>query len=259
MLTLSAIIVKAIGLVYKIPMLRLLGSEGMGYFNSAYELYALFCTVSTAGLPVAMSVMISSSRNKEKDLTHRIFSIALKLFLILGIVGSVALFAFAHPISAFLKSEKAYYSIIAISPTVFLICLSSAYRGYFQGLGRMAPTAISQVIEALCKLVLGLIFAYIALSAGLETQSVAAFAVLGLVSGTAISALYLFLTKRISCGENEAEISLDKRDKVLPELLRIAIPVTLSSAVINMTKIIDMGTILRRMQSIGYSSVSPHV
>ena len=92
-LSVSAIIVKIIGLVYKIPMLRLLGSEGMGYFNSAYELYALFCTVSTAGLPVAMSVMISRYRGKA-GAEERIFRVSLRLFVLLGIAGMLLMMAF---------------------------------------------------------------------------------------------------------------------------------------------------------------------
>lgn len=254
-LGLSAIIVKIIGLVYKIPMLRLLGSEGMGYFNSAYELYAMLCTVSTAGLPVAMSVMISSSRAKGKDIAESIFKVSVRLFLIVGLVGSVVLFAFADPLSAFLKSEKAVWSIMAISPTVLLICVSSAYRGYFQGMGRMGPTAVSQVIEALLKLVLGLLFATVALDSGLKNETVAAFAVLGLVAGVATSAIYLAFVKGVSARSKALDINeCVHGERILPQLMKIAIPVTLSSTVMSVTKVIDMSAILRRLQSIGYSS-----
>ncbi len=254
-LTLSAVIVKIIGLIYKIPMLRLLGSEGMGYFNSAYEIYALFCTISTAGLPVAMSVLISSSETKKEGMTSRIFKTSFRLFLILGIVGSAIMIAFAYPISAILKSEEAMPSILAISPTVLFICISSAYRGYFQGLEKMLPTAISQIIEALGKLILGLVFAFVALDLGLETPTVAAFAVLGLTVGTAISMLYLALSKVFSHkGDTGPTFAFGDGNKILPSLLKIAVPVTLSSATISLTKLIDMTTILRRLQSIGYSN-----
>ena len=157
-------------------MLKLLGSEGMGYFNSAYEIYTLFCIIATTGLPVAMSVMISS----EKGGAERIFRVAMRLFLLLGVVGSAVMIGFARPFSEFLGSDKTVFCIFAIAPTVFLICLSSAYRGFFQGHGRMVPTAVSQVIEALGKLLLGLLFAFIALRFGYSIDVVAAFAVLGL-------------------------------------------------------------------------------
>ncbi len=252
MLSLSAVIVKIIGLVYKIPMLRLLGSEGMGYFNSAYEIYTLFCTVATTGLPVAMSVMISSCKDTEEG-GKRIFRVALRLFLILGAIGCFVMLAFARPFAAFLGSDRAAKCILAIAPTVFLICVSSAYRGYFQGKGRMAPTAVSQIIEALGKLILGLIFAFVALNLGSTTETVAAMAVMGLTLGTAVSALYLILMKKFG---DKGAISIDvgDRERVLPTLLKTAIPVTLSSSVISITKVIDMSMILRRLQDLGQSS-----
>ena len=249
-LSLSAVIVKIIGLIYKIPMLKLLGSEGMGYFNSAYEIYTLFCIIATTGLPVAMSVMISS----EKGGAERIFRVAMRLFLLLGVVGSAVMIGFARPFSEFLGSDKTVFCIFAIAPTVFLICLSSAYRGFFQGHGRMVPTAVSQVIEALGKLLLGLLFAFIALRFGYSIDVVAAFAVLGLTLGTAVSVLYLMLSKR-SSGE-KATCSLGEEDDrgIAWRLMRTAIPVTLSAAVISLTKVIDMTMILRRLQDLGYES-----
>lgn len=249
-LSLSAIIVKIIGLIYKIPMLRLLGSEGMGYFNSAYELYTLFCTVATTGLPVAMSVMIAREREGG---ARAILRAAMKLFFALGIVGGVIMIAFAKPFALFLGNGGAAYSILAIAPTVLLICLSGAFRGYFQGKSLMAPTAISQVIEALGKLILGLIFAFVALRAGFSVEVVAAFAVLGLTLGTLVSVVYLALVRRLedkAAGEPYGEV----RKGILSELLRTAIPVTLSSAVVSVTKVIDMSMILRRLQDMGQSS-----
>ena len=142
-LTLSTVIVKIIGLIYKIPMLGLLGSEGMGYFNSAYEIYALFCIISTAGLPVAMSVMISGRGERSAE---AIFRVALRMFLLLGVIGCAIMLAFAHPFADFLKNENAALCIFAIAPTVFFVCLASAYRGYFQGRGSMRQTALSQVM-----------------------------------------------------------------------------------------------------------------
>lgn len=276
-LSLSAVIVKIIGLIYKIPMLTLLGSEGMGYFNSAYEIYTLFCVIATAGLPVAMSVMISSARARGEGV-GRIFKVSMSLFLMLGVIGTAIMVAFAMPFSRLIGGERAFWCILSIAPTIFFICLSSVYRGYFQGQGKMLPTAISQVIEAALKLVLGILFAFIALRSGFKTEIVAAFASLGLTLGVAVSALYLAVQKRIGrvqkridtaqrkigrvqkrIGRGEARAadaltSEETNKSVLFSLLRTAIPITLSSAVISLTKIIDMTVILRRLQDTGYSS-----
>ncbi len=254
-LSLSAVIVKIIGLVYKIPMLRLLGSEGIGYFNSAYEIYALLCIISTAGLPVAMSVMISKEREEEGS--EKVFRTSMKLFLALGVLGTALMLVFSYPLARFLGSDKSFYSILAIAPTLFFICVTSAYRGYFQGLGNMMPTAVSQIIEALGKLLLGLLFASVALNAGLSGEKTAAFAVLGLLLGGAISSLYLMTAKRAkgkSVSINAKKVKFDRL--ITKELLSLAIPITLSAAVVSVTKMIDMTTILRRLQGIGYSSES---
>ena len=168
-LSLASVAVKVIGLIYKIPMLRLLGSEGMGYFNSAYELYSLLCVIATSGLPVAMSVMISALPCGDEEGADRIFKVALKLFLGIGVVGTLLLLGFARPFATFLGSESGIYCILAIAPTVLLICISSAYRGYFQGFGQMMPTAISQLLESLGKLVFGLALAFFALFLAVNT------------------------------------------------------------------------------------------
>ena len=253
-LSLSAVIVKVIGLIYKIPMLRLLGSEGMGYFNSAYEVYVLFCSIATTGLPVAMAVMISSKKGNESE-SKRIFRVSLRLFLILGGLGSIIMLAFAKGFASFLGSEMALPCMLAISPAVLLICVSGAYRGYFQGKGRMAPTALSQTIEALGKLILGLAFALLALNVGAETHIVAAMAVVGLTVGTAVSSLFLAVTKRL--GDRKDLLlftSADSAECILPTLLKTAVPVTLSSCIVSLTKVVDMSTILRRLQALGESS-----
>ena len=241
-LSLSAVIVKIIGLIYKIPMLRLLGSEGMGYFNSAYEIYTLFGAVATAGLPVAMSVMISSGRDGE-----RVFKTAIRLFFAVGAVLCGIMLALCRPYSQFIGGG-ALLCLVAISPSVCIICISSAYRGFFQGHGKMAPTALSQVIEAAGKLVLGLTFAYIALISGKNTPAVAAYAALGLTLGSLLSAAYLALARR---RRNIEKNVVSDKESILPQLLRIAIPVSLSAAVVSLTKVIDMTVILRRLQTLG--------
>ena len=255
-LSLSAVIVKIIGLIYKIPMLRLLGSEGMGYFNSAYEIYTLFCTVATTGLPVAMAVMISSSGDRCISKGQKVFSVAVKLFLLLGTLGSLIMVVFAKPFAAFVGGDGTVGCIFAIAPTVFLVCMSSAYKGYFQGLGKMSPTAVSQMIEALGKLALGLLFAFLALNSGANTETVAAFAVFGLTLGNAASLLYLVSARCFGVKEKKAEIDDASDKKLAAELLKTAIPITLSSAVISLTKVIDMTVILKRLQGMGVSSAN---
>ena len=256
-LTLSSLVVKVIGLFYRIPLLNYLGTEGMGYFNTAYELYALFCVISTAGLPVAMSVLIASfeAEGRARD-TGRVFRVALALFAGVGGIGTLLLWGLSAPFAALLGSPLSAACMRAISPTVLLICLSSAFRGYFQGKGQMLPTAISQVMEAAGKLFLGLAFAGLALSRGETLPVAAAYAVLGLTVGTALSVVYLLCHKTLTdrraplppvtpCGDPRP---------ILKPLLATAIPVTVSAGIISLTKCIDLALILRRLQAVGYTA-----
>ena len=166
-LSLSTLIVKVIGLAFKIPMLSLLGMEGMGYFNSAYEIYALLCVASTAGLPVALSILISSARASEDDLKiSEVYRAAVRIFFVLGALGTAIMLILARPLSWWIGNDDAYFCILAIAPALLFICLASAIRGYCQGFENMKPTAISQLIEALSKLVLGVSFAFMGIKRG---------------------------------------------------------------------------------------------
>ena len=258
-LTLSALTVKVIGLFYRIPLLNLLGTEGMGYFNTAYELYALFCVISTAGLPVAMSVLISALE-AEGRVTEgkRVFRVSLGLFAAVGCMGTLLLWGLSSPFASLLGSPLSADCVRAISPTVFFICLSSAFRGYFQGRRQMLPTALSQVMEACGKLFLGLAFAGVALGGGESLPTAAAYAVMGLTVGTALSVLYLYIHKRMS-DRRAVDISAMQEENsssfsVLRRLLAIAVPVTLSAGLISLTKCVDLALILRRLQNVGYTA-----
>ncbi len=256
-LAISTFIVKIIGLFYKIPMMKYLQAEGMGYFNSAYEIYSLFFVIATAGIPVAISIMISENKAQGKlENIKRIYKISLVVLGIIGLFGTLLLALANTQLAKWIRNDLASYSILAISPTLLLICVSSAIRGYFQGNQSMLPTAVSQVIEALGKLVLGLGFAMIALAKGYSLPKVASFATLGLTLSVALSLLFLILYKliyKIRTDSIATNISTDKSNQIVKSLFQIAIPITLSSTILSLTKIIDMTMILGRLNDIGYS------
>lgn len=257
-LALSTFIVKIIGLFYKIPMMAYLGAEGMGYFNSAYEIYSLFFVISTTGIPIAISILVSENKTQRKlENIKKIFRISLITLGLLGLIGTVLMGMFHREFASLINNDAAALCILAISPTVLFICLGSAIRGYFQGNQLMIPTAVSQVIEALGKLLLGLGFAIIAINKGYSMSKVAAFAVLGLTIGVLLSLLYLIMYKlfyRIRHSKDDIiSISIDPSSKILRQLLSIAIPITLSSTILGLNKVIDMTMILRRLNAIGYS------
>lgn len=261
-LTLSTILVKVIGLLYKIPMLHYLGSEGMGYFNAAYEWYGALCVIATSGLPIASSMLIAGGIGQPQKI-RRIERLSMRLFGLLGILGALFLFFGASRIALAIGSLDTRFAIAAVAPTVLFSCLCGAYRGYFQGYQYMVPTAVSQVIEATGKLIFGLIFAHMAKRRGLSSPRVAAWAILGLSLGVALSLLYLAIKRKLyrpKTNAMSAVTSIDCRKQravhpsLLHQLLGIAIPITISSSVMNVTRLFDMAMILRRLQYIGYDT-----
>ena len=158
-LSLATMIVKVIGMFFKIPLNRLIGEANYGYFTTAYDIYTVLLMISTTGLPVAMSRMISEARalNNGKQV-RQIYRVSLMAFLSIGIIGSALMLIIPKQLANMMENPNAMWSIFALGPAVLFVCYISACRGFFQGQGNMAPTAVSQIIEALCKLFLGVLW-----------------------------------------------------------------------------------------------------
>ncbi len=245
LLSVSAVLVKMIGVCFKIPLVHLLGTEGMGYFNAAYDVYALLCLTSTTGLPVAVSVMV----NRKSKWQRAIFRVSMLTFTALGVLWSVAVFVLAEPIARVIGAPLAAGSLRTIAPALLFICLTSALRGYFQGKGNMQPTAVSQVVEAMGKLVLGLLLSYIAVRLGMPLHRAAACAVLGLSGATLLSTLYLFSVYRRNTPSSDPEPM--QYTKLAGELARVAFPITMSASMTGLSRLLDLGLIMRRLQDCG--------
>lgn len=264
-LTLANFLVKAVGLISKIALNRVVGSIGAGYYSSAYEIYAYLYVISTAGLPVALSIMIAKSRSKGRLLeTKKIFDIAIILFLIIGFSFSIIMIAFSKQLALLIGAPETSLCIVAIAPTMLFICLSSCMRGYFQGYQLMAPTAISQFIEAICKVLIGISLALWAKSKGCADNIVASYTILGVTAGVLLGMIFLYLRKiffredRFFIGES---ISDDKRTtkEILKEMLSIAIPVTVSSSVLSLTTILDTIMVQNRLLVYGMNEIAVRI
>lgn len=254
-LTAANLLVKVIGLVFKIPIHGLIHDEGMGYFNVAYTIYSWLYLISTAGLPVALSVMVSAEKAKgEISNTQTVFKTALAAFSVIGICGSLFMLLFAREIAGFVKVENAYLCALAISPTLFFVCVSSAVRGYFQGLGVMTVTAVSQVIESLGKVTFGLLFAAYSVSKGHPIYITAAFAISGVTLGTFASMIYCLISKGVLSQKSHQKGNV-KYGAVLKKLASIALPITISSSVMGLIHVIDTVISSSRLQDIGYTSL----
>ena len=249
-LALATAIVKVIGALYKIPLNAIIGEQGFGYYSTAYEIYAVLLMISTAGLPVAMSRVISKASALDNYCqVRRIYSVARGIFLFLGIAGTAFMVFGCRFLAEKLNHPDAWASIAALGPACLLICLMSTYRGFFQGQSNMLPTSVSQVIEAFCKLVAGLSLALIVLHFTKNYALAAAGAILGVTMSCLVGAIYL-------------RIGVGKAYKVLPqtgtpegtagsiakELLSIAVPITIGAAGLQLLTVLETGVYMGNLQ-----------
>lgn len=251
-LMIANILVKVIGAIFKIPLNYLLGDEGMGYFGTAYTVYNWLFIIATAGMPVAISKMVAEAKAKGNNLeAHRIFSVSYRLLGIIGIFGFAFLYFGAVPCANIMASPNAANGIKALSPAILFVALMSVYRGYFQGQQDMLPTAISEVCEAVGKLVFGYGLAMIFISQGIETAS--AGAVFGVSAGgfMALASLVIIHLKsrKTTLPYSKNDICPKSNGQIMKNLVKIAIPITIGASVFSLTSIIDAAMIMRRLQN----------
>ena len=257
-LAISIAIVMVIGALYKIPLGRILGDVGFGHFNNAYAIYNLLLMVSTAGLPVAMSKTISEANALgRRNQVGRVFRVSLITFIILGAISSLIMFVFAQQLADLQGDSLAAPAVRVMALSCFFVCTMSAYRGYAQGHSDMVPTAFSQVLEALTKLIVGLVLAWYILYLGFGSEFSAAGAIGGVTASGFVSLVYLMIRHHRRSRRRDREGSEDTPDsagRILKTLLAIAIPITLSSSVVPITTYLDTVQVQNLLQSaLGYS------
>lgn len=253
------ILVKLIGVFYTIPLARLIGAEGMGLYSSAYQIYLWLFIISTTGLPIAISKLVSEEfALGNVSEAHRVFKVSLGLLTLIGLISSIALFLCSGLILDAIGTERAYLCLIYISPSLFFVAIISAFRGYFQGMQNMVPTAVSEIAEAIGKAAFGLTLAYFLFKKGIEYSS--AGAILGVSLGELLGMLCLFVIY-YSCKEKIwMKIRYAKEIKnrqstrtITKKLINIAVPITLGASVFSISSIIDLTMIMRRLEEIGFS------
>lgn len=251
-LAFGVVIMKILGAIYKIPLGNILGDDGYGYFNTAYNIYNVFLTFATAGLPVALSRMISEANTLGRPMqARRTFRVALVTFACIGIIGTGVLAMFPVEFAVGMDSPKSAQSILAVAPSVLLCCLLSAYRGYCQGNGNMKPTTVGQVLEVLAKVLVGFTLAYLLTRNGQEKPVSAAGAIFGVSVGSLVALVYMFFYKN----KNYPNTVVEKPDtptgsfSIFKDLMRIGIPITLGASVMSLFTLIDNKLVLYQLQN----------
>ena len=259
-LVISAVIVKIIGAFFKIPLSNLLGDAGCGQFSSAYDIFMPFYAMAMSGMPVALSRLISDAacdgRYREISVLKEI---SRRLFIKIGLVAFIC-FALLIPVIGKIIGdfEHAVYGLCAVAPSILLFFIMSYYRGVYEGLESMTPTAISDLIEALCKLFLGYGFAYFTLKLTQNTAFAAAMALFGITIGVAGATVYLAV-KYKKHGNfptlQQIEDSPEAPDKkvIKKNLILVLLPITLSAVLVSVfAQLIDTLTVRACLSNAGF-------
>lgn len=276
-LVLATAFVEVIGVLYKIPLTELIGTMGRGYTGTAFNIYIPVYNIAMAGLPVAISKLVAQSvAEGHFNNVKKIFRIAFWLFFAAGAIGTVVLLILAYPYAKSMKAMESLPSIFMIAPAVFVCCVMATYRGYYSGLRNQNPSAVSQMFEVVGKLGFGLGLAYVVQRYGMScfeqglpvfgvecaTQSeavmaltpyAAAASIFGVTMGAVCSLLFLVIRHKIvgdkiTPEELASSPKADTGKNIAKLMFAIAVPVVVSTLVMNITNLIDSWAIQYRLQ-----------
>ena len=251
----GVVIVKIIGALFKIPLANILGETGNADFNNAYNIYAVLLTISTAGLPVALSKMISEAKTLGRERqARRVLKVSFAAFLTLGVLSFVIMWFGNEKCAALLNNPNAAYGIKALAPGVVCVGCLAAFRGFAQGSFRMTPTAVSQIIEAVSKLFIGLGLSMYVVSLGYEDYIAAAAAIVGVTVGSVLALVYMLIDYLRHRPRTPGTDTPDASGAILKRLLSIAIPITLSASMVSIITLIDTSLVQGQLQNaLGYT------
>lgn len=259
-LTVSSIVVKVIGSLNWIILSRVLGGEGIGLYQMGFPIYLMAITLSSAGIPVAISI-ITAEKLAQKDFlgAKRVFNVSLRLLFVTGLVFASALFFGAHWLidNHWIRDSRAYYSIIALAPAVFFVTFLASFRGYLQGWQIMTPTAASEIVEQLMRVVTMIVFANMFMPHGL------AYAAGGASMGAGVGAFCALLVLMWFYGRLKQKLKADLQQQnplatresaraIISRLLRLALPVSMSSLMLPVVANLDLLIVPQRLEAAGF-------
>ncbi|MCH4166969.1 MAG: polysaccharide biosynthesis protein [Megasphaera sp.] len=257
-LTLSGFVVKAIGSINWIILSRILGGEGIGIYQMAFPIYLLALEISSAGIPIAISI-ITAEKAAKKDYggAQRIFHVSLTMLCSTALFLSIVVFFGSRWLIDYgiIRESRAYYSLIALAPAIFFTTIIAGYRGYLQGWQQMTPTALSQIVEQLVRVFVMLGFAALLLPYGLDYA--AGGASLGAGAGGAAALLvllYYYHKLKCSLPVDGPVFPKEGIGHILKRLVILAIPISLASIMLPVVSNLDLLIVPRRLEVAGYST-----
>ncbi|TCL73246.1 stage V sporulation protein B [Hydrogenispora ethanolica] len=259
----AGLVAKAFGALYRIFLARTIGNEGIGLYQMAYPIYLIFLSLSTAGLPIAISRMVAARvAAGDRGGANRVLSAALILLAGLGVVSTLAMALSARWLAGTVVADsRAVYAIWALAPAIAFMSLIAGFRGFFQGWQQMIPSAVSQIIEQMVRVAVALILAVLLLPYGVEHA--AAGAAFGATMGGMAGLVYLIWTfyrrRRQREGSPVAGPGMGGRTaepfhRTIAKLLRFTLPIALATVLTPLLQAIDSMIVPARLQSIGYAT-----
>lgn len=257
-LSIAGIIGKLLGALYRIPFGRFFDEEIIAIYNLGYPLYTVLLALSTAGIPLAVSKLVAECEEREEyDTSRRIFQLALAVLSMIGICAAVALFLSADFIATNILCEpRAGICLKAIAPAMLFTCLMAVFRGYFQGMQQMVPTAISQIIEQFVRV--GTIFMALYMLMPFGVELMVGGASLGAATGGCAGFIFLFGTmiwyrKRHPRSTGKPALEVISNRAIIKRVMMLAIPISIGALVLPLMQSIDAVLVLGRLEAGGYS------
>lgn len=233
-----AFFAKVLGAFYRVPLTNLLGGYGLGLYQMIFPIYSLLLDFSSGGAPTALAKIISSENNDRETSAHNYLVSSIKFLSLIGVGLTLVLVLFCKPISTLQGNSNSYLGYLFLSPSILLVCAISCFRGYFQGLMDMKPTAISQIIEQLVKLALGLAFVYL-LSA--NTVYAVAGATFAITLSELVALFYLVVVYKKRKVKLNLNLLYQKQGngERIKRLLKYSFPIIVVGTLIPLSHVVD--------------------
>lgn len=256
-LGLSGVICKLVGVLYSIPLTWMIGTDGLGIYQAVFPAYNLLLTISSAGLPVAVSRLVARHLAKDDPRgAKNVFVSALLLLFSLGCIATILMLGGSGMLAAIAEQPESKIGFQVIAPCVVIVCVLSAFRGFMQGQQNMVPTAISQLIEQVGKVFLALPMAYLGSLRGIEYGAAGALLGTTIVEGIALVymiALYMRKRAGFDALEQVSTDPLEPRGRIARQLMAISIPITIGACIVPLSQYIDSSMLVGRLMDAGFT------